>query len=398
MGKIARSVFSDEPESLDAARIAGEALLAQFGAEVPKVLLVYATMNHDQPAVLEGLRGVLGNEVVLLGCSVQGVVSNDRLTEDGFALGVMGLGGRDLACAAAVEREIQIASKDKGRRLAQALKRKLGGEPKVVVLLYDPLCAADVEAILEGARLEVDCPLVGGAAGQPWGHPRGTFQYWENEVLSHGVVGLALSGPFALEIGLCHGTVPSGIVSVVTKAAGNQVLEMDGRPAGDVWRETTGCRTEDLVHQSHFATWALGVERMGPGGKVERLIRGAFGFDPQTSAIILQAAVPEGTRVMLHHRTTERVLGGTETMGRELAAQLGGRRPWATLGFECAARTFPFLGEANTRKEHERLRSTVAPDAAWLGMMAWGEIGPCAGRPAFHNFSYPLLVLADERP
>jgi hypothetical protein len=398
MGRIARSVFSDEPESLDAARTAGEALLAQFGTEAPKVLLVYATMNHDQPAVVEGLRSVLGNEVLLVGCSVQGVVSNDRLTEDGFALGVMGLGGRDLTCAAAVEREIQIDSKDKGRQLLQALKRKLGGEPKVVVLLYDPLCAADVEAILEGARMEVDCPLVGGAAGQPWGHPRETFQYWESEVMSHGVVGVALSGPFALEIGLCHGTVPSGIVSVVTKAAGNQVLEMDGRPAGDVWRETTGCRTEELVHQSHFATWALGVEKQGPGGKAERLIRGAFGFDPQTSAIILQAAVPEGTRVMLHHRTTERVLGGTETMATELAAQLGGRRPWAVLGFECAARTFPFLGEANTRKEHERLRSTVAPDAAWLGMMAWGEIGPCAGRPAFHNYSYPLLVLADEKP
>jgi hypothetical protein len=396
MGKLARSVFSDEPESLDAARSAGRELLAQFGADAPKVVLVYATMNHDQPAVLAGLRDVLGKDVPLLGCSVQGLVSNDHLTEDGFALGVMGFGGSDLVCAAAVEREIQNGSKEKGRRLGQALKHNLGSEPKVVVLLYDPLCGADVEAILEGLQLEVECPLVGGAAGQPWGPPRETFQYWDREVLSHGVVGMALSGPFALEMDLCHGTAPSGIVSVVTKAAGNQVLEMDGRPAGDVWRETTGCRGEDLVHQSHFATWALGVERKGPGGQVERLIRGAFGFDPQTSAIILQAAVPEGTRVMLHHRTIEKVLGGTEIMASDLAARLERRRPWAVLGFECAARTFPFLGEANTCKEHKGLRAAVAPEAAWLGMMAWGEIGPCAGRPAFHNYSYPLLVLADE--
>ncbi len=396
MGKLARSVFSDEPESLDAARSAGRELLAQFGAEVPKVVLVYATMNHDQPAVLAGLRDVLGKDIPLLGCSVQGLVSNDHLTEDGFALGVMGFGGSDLVCAAAVEREIQNGSKEKGRRLGQALRHNLGSAPKVVVLLYDPLCGADVEAILEGLQHEVECPLVGGAAGQPWGPPRETFQYWDREVLSHGVVGMALSGPFALEMDLCHGTAPSGIVSVVTKAAGNQVLEMDGRPAGDVWRETTGCRGEDLVHQSHFATWALGVERKGPGGQVERLIRGAFGFDPQTGAIILQAAVPEGTRVMLHHRTIEKVLGGTEIMASDLAARLERRRPWAVLGFECAARTFPFLGEANTCKEHKGLRAAVAPEAAWLGMMAWGEIGPCAGRPAFHNYSYPLLVLADE--
>ena len=397
MEKLARSIFSDEPESSDAGRRAGEALLAELGTEGPKVVLVYATMNHEQPAVLAGLRAVLGKDVRLLGCSVQGVVSGERLTEDGFALGVMGLGGSGLGCATAVEREIENDSKEKGRRLARALKRDLGGEPKVVVLLYDPLCGADVNTILEGVRLEVGCPLVGAGAGQPWGQPRQTFQYWDREVFSHGMLGLALGGPFALEIGICHGTAPSGIASVVTKAAGNHILEMDGRPAGDVWRETTGCRAEDLVHQSHFATWALGVEVKGPEGQIERAIRGAFGFDPQTSAIILQAAVPEGARVMLHHRTIENILGGTEEMARDLAARLRGRRPWAVLGFECAARTYPFLGPANTSKEHEHLRAAVAPAAPWLGMMGWGEIGPCAGRPAFHNYTYPLLILTDEK-
>ncbi len=396
MGKLARSFFSDEPESVDAGRSAGQALLAELGSETLDVVLVYSTMNHDQPALLQSMQSVLGKDVALIGCSVQGVVSNDRLTEDGFALAAMGLGGKDLDSAVAIEREIQNGSNEKGRKLGQALKRNLGREPKVVVLLYDPLCAADVEAILDGLRLEVDCPVVGGAAGQPWGYPRETFQYWGREVLSHGVLGLGLAGDFALEIGLSHGTAPSGIVSVVTKVVGNQLLELDGRSAGDVWREITGCRREDLVHQSHFATWALGLEGRGAGDG-ERLIRGAFGFDPKTDAIILQAAVPEGTRVMLQHRTIEQVLGGSETMAQELAARLRGRRPWAVLGFECAARTFPFLGEANTRKEHERLRAVVAPEAAWLGMMAWGEIGPYAGRPAFHNYSYPLLVLTDTK-
>lgn len=392
---LARTIFSDEPESLEAGRSAAESLLACFGTEIPKLALVYATMNHDQPALLAGIRGVLGDDICVLGCSVQGVVANDQLTEDGFALGLMGLGGPDLACAVAVEREIQDGPKAKGQRLGRTLREGLGGEPKVVVLLYDPLCGTDVEAILEGVRLEVDCPIVGGAAGQPWGYPRKTFQYWEREVFSHGILGIALAGSLALEIGLCHGTVPSGIASVVTKVSGNQLLELDGRSAGDVWRETTGCRSEDLVHQSHLATWALAVQRKGPDGRVEALIRGAFGFDPKTDAIVLQAAVPEGTRVMLQHRTIEKVLRGTEDMAVDLAERIGRRRPFAVLGFECAARTFPFLGEANTRMEHARLRAKVAPDAAWLGMMAWGEIGPCAGRPAFHNYSYPLLLLVD---
>jgi small ligand-binding sensory domain FIST len=35
----------------------------------------------------------------------------------------------------------------------------------------------------------------------------------------------------------------------------------------------------------------------------------------------------------------------------------------------------------------------VAPDAPWLGMLAWGEIAPVGGEPAFHNYTYPLVVL-----
>lgn len=396
MTLLARSVFSEEPESLDAGREAGQTLLSQFGAEHPKVAIVYATMNHDQPAVLQGLREALGNDTVLLGCSAQGVVSDEFLTEDGYAVAVMGFGGSSLECAAELEREIQEDSTEKGRRLAESLKRNLREKPKFVVVLYDPLCGADVEALLAGMRLELDCPLIGGAAGQPWGPPQGTFQYWDREVLSHGMVALALSGPFGFEIGVCHGTVPVGIVSVITKAVGNQVLEIDGRRAMDVWREVTGCQAEELVSQSHFATWALGVEVSGPLNEIDRAIRGAFGFDMKTGAVILQAAVPEGTRVMMQHRTVDEVLSGTERMGRELVARLNGRRPWGVLGFECAARTFPFLGQANTRKEHELLRTTVAPNAPWLGTMAWGEVGPCANRPAFHNYSYPLLVLTEE--
>lgn len=396
MAAIAGSVFSEELESLDAGRGAAEALLTQLGPERPKVVIAYATMNHDQPAVLEGIRAVLGKDVTLLGCSVQGVVSNDQLTEDGLALGLMGFGG-DVKCAAGFEREIQEGPKDKGRQLAQQLKRDLGVEPKMIFLFYDPLCGLDVEALLEGFRLEVDCPLVGGAAGQPWGPPRQTFQYWDQEVLSHGVVALALAGPFDCEVGICHGTAPTGIASVVTKAVGNQIVEIDGRPAAEVWRETTGCREEDMVHQSHLASWAVGVEVRGPQGQVERVIRGAFGFEPNTGAIILQAAVPQGTKVMLHHRAIENVLSGTQTMASDLAKRLAGRKPWAVMGFECAARTYPFLGPTNTKKEHEGLRAAVAPEAPWFGMMAWGEIGPCAGRPAFHNYTYPLVVFTDER-
>ena len=158
MQMLASSLFSAEPDSLEAARAAGTTLIERFGSDSPQAVLVYATMNHDQPLVLEGLRASLGPKVQILGCSAQGVVSDSTITEDGFALALMGFGGSALHCASAEARDIQVDSREKGQTLAKNLIRDLGENPKFVVLLYDPLCGADVEAMIAGMRLEILVP------------------------------------------------------------------------------------------------------------------------------------------------------------------------------------------------------------------------------------------------
>jgi len=393
--------FTREPESLEAGRAAGAALHAGLGGEPLGAVIVYATMNHEHPALLQGLREAIGPHVPVIGCSAQGVVGNDELTEDGLAVGAMGFGGAGLHCSIAAEHDIQVDSFEKGCALARRLKAELDGHPKIVVVHYDPLCGADVEALLRGMRTELSCPLMGAGAGQPWGLPVQTFQYTGREVFSRGAVALALTGSFELEIDLCSGTVPTGVAMTVTGAEGNRLLELDGRPAAQIWYEATGASPDAQMLWEYMASWAIGVERRheiagpdGPVPAVAHMIRGAFGFD-KDDAVILQAAVAEGTRVMFHHRTVDQVLKGTEKMAADLAARLGGRRPWAVLGFECAARTFPFLGAANTLSEHRSLRAMVAPDSPWLGMMAWGEIAPLGGSPAFHNYTYPLVAFME---
>lgn len=395
MQALASTFYSLEVDSADAGRAAAQSLNQAFGAEHLRAVLVYATMNHDHATLLEAIRAELPKGAILLGTSTQGVVGNQDLSEDGMVLGAMGFGGDALQAAAASVRDVQVDSKEKGRTLGQKLKHDLGGEPTIVIPFYDPLSGVDVELLIAGLRMELSCPIAGAGSGQPWGTPLETAQFFETEVMNRGAVALGLSGPFTTEIGLCHGTEPSGIRSMVTKARGNQILEIDGRPAVQLWREVTGADEKEILHQSHFAIWAVGVERTAKVAGVEKtdqVIRGAFGFDTQTGAMILQAAIPEGTHIMLHHRTVEKVLNGTIAMAQDLKRRLDGRRPWAVLGFECAARTYPFLGPANTCEEHRALRQAIAPDAPWLGLMAWGEIGPCLGQTTFHNYSYPLVT------
>jgi hypothetical protein len=396
MGFHAASVVSQETDSRQAGAAVGRSVKASFAAEQLAAVLVYATVNHDQAALLEAVRAAVGPKVVVVGCSTQGVMGNGTVLEGGFLVGAMGLGGDSLRVAAACAHTIQNDGVDKGRQLARDLKQQLGEQPKLLVMVYDPLCGVDVNQLLAGLREEVSSPLVGGAASQPSGPVATTYQYFGAEAFTQSAVALGLTGPFTTELAVCHGTTPTGIVMTLTKSDGNKLFELDGRPALDVWRETTGLRDQDRLLQDHTAALAMGIERtIIKEGREEHayLMRAAFGFDRETKSIVVQAAIPEGSKVLFHHRTASVVKDGTVAMAKELAARLAGKHTWAVLGFECGARTAPFLGPADTLEENLVLQSAVAPEAPWLGMLPWGEIAPCGDEPAFQNYTYPLVVL-----
>lgn len=401
MPLLAHSYVSDETSSALAGAAVAAALRQAFAEEPLAAVIVYATINHDQGALLRALRAGLestaaGAPLAIVGCSAQGVAGAGVILEGGFAVGAMGLGGAGLRAAVAVEQEIHSEGARKGSEVAERLVTELGGQPDLMMLLYDPLCGADADQLVKGAQAVVSCPLVGGAASQPSGPVAGTYQYSGESAYTRAAVGLGLRGPFASEVAVAPGTVPTGIVMTLTRADGNKLLELDGRPALDVWRETIGYSSDEPLNQDHTAALALGIEKqvLTDGGEESVfLMRAVFGLDPRTKAIVVQTAIPEGSNILFHHRTAEVVREGTAAMARAVAGRLAGRPAWAVLGFECGARTAPFLGPALTLEENVALQQAVAPGAPWLGLLAWAEIVPCGREALVHNYSYPLVVL-----
>ncbi len=394
---FAQSSLSQDTDSDRAGLSVGRAIAQGFKSEHLKAVVVYATVNHDQAALLRGVREAVGPGVTVMGCSGQGVMANGAVDESGFVAGAMGLGGTSLRVASARVDDVQTDSEHKGRLLSRALRTELGRDPKVMLTFYDPLCGIDVNDLLAGVRHDNTATIVGAAAGQPAGPAGCTYQYQGTEAFSRGGVALGLDGDFQLDLGVSHGTTPTGVVMTLTRAEGNKLFELDGRRAADVWRESVG-RTEDEVYnQDHSSGLAMGIERrIVVDGRPQAvyLIRAAFGFDSASGAIVVQASIPEGSKIMFHHRTVKVVKDGAVRMGQDLVTRLQGRQPWAVLGFECGARTGPFLGASETLEENVLLQKVVAPQAPWLGLIGWGEIAPCGGVPEFHNYTYPLVVLS----
>lgn len=386
----AHTVISQSPESYGAGHHAAKELVEHMDGP-PNAVLAYLTVNHDRSAFLTGLRDGVGPDTDILGCSVQGVMGRGFASERGYCAGVIGLGGGFDASVGRVD-EIAAATAAKGRELGESLTHDRAAAPKAVVLLYDPLTGADMDVFLTALMDVVGCPIIGGGAGHFYGPMTTTFQFYQEDVTVSSAVAMALYGDFEIETAISTGCAPVGIEMTVTRADGPMLLELDGSPALEVWKDVAGSGNPDV---DHTAALALGVPFDGAGHADEYLVRAAFGSDSDLGGVVLQAAIAPDTPVMLHHRTIDDVLGGTDRMANDLAARLEGRTVRAVLGFECGARTEPFLGTGPALEENLALQQVVAPDAAWLGMFAWGEVYTYGATPTFNNYTFPMLVVTE---
>jgi hypothetical protein len=372
--------------SIDAGRELGHGV----ASVKPSAVLVFASVEHDQAALLRGLREIIGEATPIIGCSTQGVTGRGTTIEGGYFAAAVGFGG-DFRAAVACVHEAQVQPRASGQRLGASLRQQLPAA-KLALLFFDPLAGLDVTEFLSGLAEEVHCPVVGGAASQPWGPMVMTYQYFGSDVFSHGAVALALDGPFEFEVAASHGTEPVGLEHVITRAEGTQILELDSRPAAAVWKESLAVGNTSV---SQMATLAIGLpnEAASVPELGEYRVLSPTVFNPDSGGFHVLTSVPAGTRAVLHYRTTSSVLEGTRQMARNLAARIGTRKILGVLGFECGARTEPFLGREATVSENAALQEQLAPSAEWLGMMAWGEVLPLQSGPTVVNYTYPLVCL-----
>lgn len=391
MAMWARSILSRERKSFTAGRDAGLAL-SKSPADKPKLLLVHLTINHRQERFLEGLRSVFGHDVPIIGCSGQGVMGRGAVYEEGYAASVLALGGELEVVTARID-EIAQETHAKGEQLARALRQQRHEPPRLTLLYYDPLPGADVARLLQPLDRVLQGPVAGAAAAHFFSTVMTTtFQYFGSEVSSEAAVGVSLYGDFDAVLAYSRGVAPVGLEMTVTSSSGNFLYEFDGRPALDVWQELTGSSGPgDAIAN---AALALGV----PDDELDGgwAIRAPYVLS-NAAGLMLQTPVAAGTKVAFYHRTVEDVLDGTAAMAEELKRRLQGRPLHAVIGFECGGRTAPFLGVDATNQENCQLQRHLSTDAAYAGLVCWGEIFPAGGKTRIHNYAFPVVALAGTR-
>ena len=384
------SALSESADARAAAREGAETLRAQLSGADPDLVGVFAsgrTARGFEEACHE--LSETWPEARQLGCTAHGVIAAGREIEaaDGLALAAGQLPGVEISAFAFAPGELPDGP-DPWRSLSP------GGDPSGVVLLADPL-TCDAETLLATAQAAYPGAVqIGGLAsggGAPGDHRLRAGQ----RSLSGGAAGLLLAGDLEIDSIVAQGCRPIGSPMFVTRASGNALLELDGRPPAEVLQELfarASQRDRALFTHSLF----IGLE-MREGQSEYRagdfLVRNIAGLEPESGAL----GVGGPLRV---HQVAQFHLRDRDTSAEDLERQLErhareGLGSSGGLMFSCVGRGAGLYGAPDHDSRVLARHLGPLPVAGFFGN---GEIGPVGSRSFLHAYTSAFALFRAPAP
>ena len=184
-----------------------------------------------------------------------------------------------------------------------------------------------------------------------------------------GVSGVLLSPEVTVSTGLTQGCAPIGPPRRVTATHENVVLQLDGRPALDVFKEDIGeLLARDLRRVGGYIQAALPVSGSDIG---DYLVRNLTAIDPGNGWLAVAADLSVGDRLFFVRRDAGAAIADLERMLDGLKNRTNGRTPQAALYHTCLARGPNLFGP---NSEELRTIQDKLGDVPLVGFFGNGEI------------------------
>jgi hypothetical protein len=399
MSTIAGVGLGYEADAYNSGVMAATEAVQQLRGAPPKVILVFSSVQYDQQKMLDGVRSV-SKDILLVGCSTAGeIITTGPVNRHSVA--VMAIAADQIQFFAGVGKGIAQDPRAAGREAAEAVARQTDEQLKAFMMFPDVLAgngAEIVRGVLES--LGEHFPVVGGAPGDDFLFKQ-TYQYLNNKVYSGSVVALGMTGKLHIGIGVKHGWIPVGKPMIVTKSEGSLLYEVDNQPAIKVYEDYFGKERAAELREKALAqlaiTYPLGMKVEGSN---ELLIRDPISVD-EKGAITCAAEIPEGSEIRLMVGSREKAVEVAKEAAEAAVSQLGEAEPRAVIIFNCIARNKLFGEHAGD--EIDAIKSAVGIDVPLIGFYTYGEQAPLGGEvrniekcnSAFHNETVVIFVIGE---
>jgi small ligand-binding sensory domain FIST len=369
----------------DAALATGEvagAVLECIGSQPDLAVLFCSTDHLDALGDIAATVRTVLRPGVLAGAAASAVIGGAHEAEEGPALALWA------ARLAAPARGVRVtAARTASGTAVGGLSATTCGPDEVLVLLADPF-SLPVDDVVEMLRaLDPPAAIAGGAASAARG-PGGNCLVLDGDVFSDGGVGVVLPGAAATSLVVSQGCRPVGEPLIVTRAEGNLLVELAGRPALDRLRDLVAGASQDereLLSQGLHLGVAIDEHRM-TFERGDFLVRNVLGADREAGAIAVGDRVPVGTTVQFQVRDAA---SADEDLTALLAAAVPAGPAGGALVFTCTGRGARLFGEPD--HDAKAVSAVVSSDAV-AGMFCAGEIGPIGGRSFLHGYTASVVL------
>ena len=324
------------------------------------------------------------------GMTASGAIGGEGPVDKGTS--AMAFGG-DLEAAVGVAQRASRDPRAAGGAAATAALRALGdvGSANLLLALLVDTALGDQSAVVAGAFQAVGSgvPLVGGGAGgdSPW-------QLAEGQPRRDSVVAVLIRSPRPIGVGHSHGCAPCASPSVVTRAEGRTLLQLDGRPAGEVYLDKLGLAGERLS-DADFARLAAVHPLAQPELSGDVRLRHVLGQAPG-GGLNCATHIPVNAAVEFTEQSPEAIVRSTWTAVSDALLPLEGAPARAALVFDCAGRRSALGGPGDALDaEAAALRASFGPNPPPLaGLYTRGEVGRVRGAKGDRNHTVVVAVFA----
>jgi hypothetical protein len=374
--------YTENPKSFEAGAEMAKQAMSEAGIEKCDLAILYSTSKQDPVQLGNGVRSVIGPTARLIGGYSMGIITNDYLGYEGYQAGIAVMSSDSINIDMFITNSLPSNEINSGIALGEKIKSKnYKGDPNIIIM-YDAIKEPNPTAM----SLNLATPLIKGIEKSIGTWPRAagvgmmgdfqwnrTYQWFDDKILQDTAMALVLSGGVRMDTIIMHGCKPSSDYHKITKADGNVVLEIDGKPAvemiANLLGENSGFGWQDFPL---FVT--LGVnkgDKYGEFKEEEYANRLCMAVDKERGGLVMfEPDLEEGSEVQLMRRSIDFQYIGQRA--QILLDGLGDRKPVFALYIDCAGRASAYCGTES--EEAEEVQKVIGSKMPLLGMFSGVEI------------------------
>ena len=395
--------YTENPKSFEAGVEMAKRAMLEAGIIKCDLAILYSTSKQDPVQLAKGVRSVIGPIARIIGGYSMGIITKDYLGYEGYQAGIAVMSSDSINIDMFNTNSLPRNEFNSGIALGEKIKAKTyKGDPNIL-LMYDAIKEQTPSAM----SLNLATPLIKGIEKSIGSWPKAagvgmmgdfqwnpTYQWFDNDILQNSAMALVLSGGVRMDTIIMHGCKPSSDYHKITKADGNVVLEIDGKPAVEMITNLLG-ESSGIGWQDFPLFVTLGVnkgDKYGEFNEEEYANRLCMAVDKERGGLVMfEPDLEAGSEVQLMRRSIDFQYIGQRA--QKLLDGLGDRKPLFALYIDCAGRASAYCGTEG--EEAEEVQKVIGSKMPLLGMFSGVEIAKVGNEMQALDWTGVLCVFSE---